>query len=76
MRNFLPDAVNGPDMVLGQNAGMGRLLFFPDEAGRYRPMDSEDEGIPISQRDISSNDIKHQPAKPHNFGKNNNTKIN
>jgi len=43
MRNSLPDAMNGPDMVLWQNAGMGRLSFFPDEAGRYRPVDGEDE---------------------------------
>ena len=40
---FLPDAVNGPDVILGQNAGMGRLSFLPHEAGRYRPMYGEDE---------------------------------
>ena len=42
-RISLPDAVNGPDVILRQNAGMGRLSFLPDEAGRYRPMDGEDE---------------------------------
>lgn len=54
-----PDAVNGPDVMFGQNTSVSRLAIFPEDAGSDRPMDGENKGIPIGHRNVISDDVNH-----------------
>ncbi len=55
----IPDAVNGPDVMFGQNTSVSRLAIFPEDAGSDRPMDGENKGIPIGHRNVITDDVNH-----------------